>query len=481
MLFPLVCLLGCRVAGEDYERPELDVPRAFSNAAAEGASPDGVGAWWDAFEDATLQGLVADALEGNVDLRIALVRIREARAARGIVEADLVPTIDVTGSYQRTGQSREVVFGDFAPRAFDTFTTGLEARWELDLWGRLRRAVEAASADIQVSVEDARALLVSVLAETALAYVDLRRFERQEAIALDNLALQQQTVQLTERQFEANLVSQLDVAQARSQQEGTRSAIPILRAGAQRARHRLAVLTGRNPGELVGLGGAEAIGQIPAAVLGAVAPPSELLRRRPDLRAAERALAAQTARVGVSEGLLYPTLELTGSLGYSALELDDLPDNQARFFGYGPAVRWNLFDRKRLRSAVAVEDTRVEQALAAYELTLLLALEDVENALVDHRENRARREALTLAVEEARRAVQLSRERYRQGLVAFQSVLDTQRGLFQLEAELADTEAAISSALIGLYRALGGGWEERDVMLLPEDGTDSDSLDPAAP
>lgn len=336
--------------------------------------------------------------------------------------------------------------------------------WEVDLWGRIRRSIEAADAELDASVEDARFVLVSLLAETALGYVDLRRFQEQERIARANVDLQTRTLELTQGQFRANLVSQLDVAQARSLLEDTRSTLPPLAAEARAARNRLAVLLGLFPGELEQeLAAAGEIPVPPASVT--VGVPAEVLRRRPDVRAAERELAAQTARVGVAAAELYPRFTLLGSLGYRAEDAGDLLDDSAETFSVAPSFRWNVFDRGRLRRAVDVEDARVDQALALYERTVLRALEEVENAMTRFVRDQESRDALAVAVQEARRALDLSRDQYKQGLVGFQSVLDSQRRLFQLEERLTTTRASITLNLILLYRALGGGWSSRDVVL----------------
>lgn len=458
--------LGCQAVGPDYVAPEFEGPEAFKAPQAGGLAVEAadLNEWWQRFEDPLLNSLITETLTGNLDLKAALVRIEEARALRGIVAADQVPTIDVSGSRVRTQQSRETVLGNFGPRRFGTYSVGLEADWELDIWGRIRRSVEAADAEISASGEEARLVLVSLMAETASTYIEWRRVLEQLNIAGTNVELQSQTVQLTENQFKANLVSQLDVAQARSLLQSTRATIPSLRVAEWKARNRLAVLTGVAPGTLaldenVGRGIPRAAGKVGTGV------PAELIRRRPDIRLAERLLAAQTARVGVAEGDLYPRFSFMGNIGFDALDLDDLVASRAVRYGFGPSLRWNIFDRTRVRGAVDVADARVDAALLEYENTVLLALEEVENAMVLYAESQGREEALKLAVTEARRAVDISRDQYRQGLVGFQSVIDTQNRQFSLEADLANVQADISTSLIGLYRAMGGGWEARDVFL----------------
>jgi multidrug efflux system outer membrane protein len=309
-----------------------------------------------------------------------------------------------------------------------------------------------------VSIEDARDVLVTVLAETALNYVELRNGQERVRIARANIELQARTLELTENQFRAGLVSQLDVAQARTNLESSRATLPPLEAGQREARNRLAVILGVFPGTLDAE--LEAVRPIPAPSIDvAVGVPADLLRRRPDIRRAERALAAQTARIGLAEADLYPRFALFGSIGLEAEDASDLLRPGAATFGFGPSVSWNIFDRGRVRRNIAVQNARQEQALIQYERAVLTALEEVENSMTRFVRDQVRRDSLERAVVDSRRSVELSREQYRRGLVGFQSVLDTQRRLFELEDDLALTSASIASDLIRLYKALGGGWE----------------------
>ncbi|HZL99316.1 MAG TPA: efflux transporter outer membrane subunit, partial [Planctomycetota bacterium] len=341
------------------------------------------------------------------------------------------------------------------------YGAGFVASWELDVWGRVRRSVEAAGADFEASVEDARGVVVSVTAETAASYVQFRGFQRRVEIARTNVALQEQTRELVQARFEAGLVGESDLAQARTNLETTRSRLPTLEIGLRAAENRLAVLLGQAPGTLAAeLADSRPIPVPPVEV--AVGVPADLLRRRPDVRRAERVLAAETARIGVAEGELYPRLVLAGNLGLASEHGDDLFEDGSDEYGYGPSLRWNLFDAGRLRSRVEAQDARTEQALVRWEQSVLTALEESENAMTAFVREQTRRASLSEAVTQARRAVELSRTQYTEGLADFQTVLVSERALAELEDSLAQTDAAITTSLVALYKALGGGWEPAD-------------------
>ena len=451
---------GCAAVGPDYEPPRAEVPAAWREPPGNGglaAAPAELAAWWTHFGDPVLDRLVERAARENLDLRTALARVREARALRGIAAGERLPSVDLDAAYQRRGDSENTPFGAFATE-FDRYTISLGAAWEVDLWGRVRRADEAADADLGATIEDARDVFVLVAAETAAAYVDVRAFQRRLDVARTNVALQEQTLALVQARFDAGLVRERDVAQATTNVEATRSRVPALEAGLRAAENRLAVLLGRSPGEMEELARTAPIPVPPARV--AVGVPADLLRRRADVRRAERVLAAETARIGVAEGDLYPRLSLLGSLGLEADHVGEVFDGDSRVFGIGPSLRWNLFDGGRLRNRVRAQDARAEQALLQWQSTVLTALEETENAMTAFVREQARRAALLAAQTQARRSVELARAQYRDGLSDFQPVLDSERTLAELEDEVAQSEAAIANSLVRLYRALGGGWED---------------------
>jgi len=458
-----VALAGCAAVGPDYKAPEQKLPEAWHEPADAQlhAQPVDVAQWWQKLDDPVLNDLVDRALREGLDLQDALSRIREARALRGVAAADRFPSLDATTSYQRHGFSKNTPLGEFVPDYGD-FSIGVDTSWELDLWGRVRRSVEAADADLAARDENARAVAISVVAETALHYVELRGFQQRLSIAHRNVELQQQTLALVQGRLDAGLVGERDVAQAEANLETTRSRVPALEAGARASENRLAVLLGLAPGALAEeLAAVRPIPVPPVEV--AVGVPADLLRRRPDVRRAERVFAAETARIGVAEGDLYPRLTLSGNIGLEAEDLSDLLDYQSGVFSFGPSLRWNIFDFGRLRQRVEAQDARAEQARIGWERTVLGALEETENAMTAFVREQVRHAALARAATQARRAVDLAQSQYTQGLSDFQAVLDSQREVASLEDDLAQSDERITTDLVALYKSLGGGWESLDL------------------
>ena len=452
-------LAACTTVGPDYVAPELAAPAAWNEESGPGLTraPAELEAWWSHFQDPTLDALVARAARGSLDVRESLARVQEARARRGVSSAERYPSVDAGASFTRSGESENTPLGEFVPD-FDEYRVGFDAFWEVDLWGRLARNLEAADADLAATLEDARDVAVTVEAEVAFTYVELRSFQTRTAIASTNLQLQQETLELVRARFESGLVGERDVAQAATNVETSRARIPALELGARVSENRLAVLLGLAPGALAEeLGPPQAIPVPPLEV--AVGVPADLLRRRADVRRAERELAAETARIGVAEAELYPRLTLLGNLGFAAEELPDLLDHDSGVFGFGPSLRWNLFDAGRLRHLVEAQDARAEQALVRWERAALRALEESENAMGAFVREQARRRALVEAAAQARLAVELAQTEYREGLSDFQTVLISERALAELEDQLAESDAAIAIDLVALYKALGGGWE----------------------
>jgi NodT family efflux transporter outer membrane factor (OMF) lipoprotein len=452
-------MLGCTSVGPDYVPPELELPVAWKQESGQGlvtGQADTV-AWWQRLGDPVLDSLVPRAAAQGFELKEALARLREARALRGVAAADRYPTLDAALSYERRGESDHTPFGSFVPDS-DLYAAGFDAAWEIDLWGRVRRSVEAADADLEASLEDLRDVAVTIAAETAANYVQLRALQRRIDLARTNVTLQEQTLELVRARFATGLVGERDVAQALTNVETTRSHVPVLEAALRAAENRLAVLLGTAPGALAAeLAAARPIPVPPPQI--AVGVPADLLRRRPDVRRAERVLAAETARIGVAAGDLYPRLALFGHLGVEAEDASDLFGSGSGVFGFGPSLRWNLFDAGRLRNRVAAQDARAEQALVRWQRTVLSALEETENAMTGLVREQARRSSLSGAVTHARRAVELAQTQYGQGLADFQPVLDTQRALADLEDTLAQSDAAITTNAVVLFKALGGGWE----------------------
>ncbi len=451
-------LAGCALLGPDYQAPPAAAPAGWSRApdstaVARPDAPGDLSRWWQAFGDPLLSELVEQALQANPDLASAQTRLREARLRHTVAAAGRFPGVDASGTARRT-RSSETLGGGSTRNAF---AAGFDASWELDVFGGVRRSVEAAEADVEASEANLDAAQVSLAAEVALNYVDLRGYQLRLAIARDNLASQAETLQLTDWRAQAGLVSRQDVEQARANLEQTRAQIPTLESALAAAEHRLAVLLGQAPGSLgTRLAAGAGLPQAPASI--AVGIPADTLRQRPDVRAAERALAAETARLGVAEAARYPAIRLSGSIGLEALTVAGLGEGGAGTHSLLAALGAPIFDAGRLRAQAEIQDAVRERAQAAYEATVLAALEDVENALVALARSREREQALTAGFDAARSAAALARDRYSAGLIDFQAVLDTERSVLSLQDGLAGTRADGIAALVRLYKALGGGW-----------------------
>lgn len=467
--FLLVHIFGCAAVGPDYVPVDIKAAKAWNNGLTGGltdktASAAYLAAWWKALDDPILSGLMDRAVTNNLDLREARSRVREARAWRGISEADLYPALDASGGINRSRGSEETGSGQYRT----LYAVGFDAGWELDLFGGVRRSVEAAAADLEAAEEDLRVVMVSLLAEVALNYVEARTYQARLAVSNENLKAQKDTHDLAQARFLAGLNDELAVHQARYNLESTRAGIPDLRTGLEQTLNRLAVLLGGHPGSIhEALEKPEPIPVAPLEV--AVGVPAETLRRRPDIRRAERQLAAQTARVGEATAEWYPKFTLTGSIGLESLSSGDLFSTAARTLGIGPGFSWRLFDAGAIRRNIEVNSALQEQALIQYESAVLGALEEVENALKAYSEEQQRRTALEEATGAARRAEKLARDKYQAGLVDFSEVLDAQRSLLSLQDQLTQSKGTVTSDLIRLYKALGGGWEARD----PKGGIES--------
>lgn len=449
-----VALGGCAAVGPDYSEPQLAVPAGWSA----GTGTDAMDAvllarWWHGFGDPVLDRLVADALAANLDLAQARARLREARARRGVAGAALAPSVDASLSGSRSRSSGQSGSGSTR----ELYSAGFDASWELDVFGGVRRSVEAAQADLEASVESLSDTRVSLAAEVALNYIDLRTAEQRLAIAEESIAYRGENHQIIRWRQQAGLVSELDLAQATTDLESTRAVLPPLRTAVTEAKNRLAVLLGRNPGELESLVHADR--PIPLAAAEIVAAiPADTLRQRPDVRVAERRLAAQTARLGEAEAARYPSFRLSGSLGLEALELDALADRDANTRSLFGGITAPVFNAGRIAANIEIQDALVEQARLAYRAAVLAALEEVENALTAVANTDARRVKLAEAAAAARTTLAIAEYRYASGLADFLSVLDAQRTQLSLDEQLAGSTGELARAQIRLYKALGGGW-----------------------
>ena len=448
-------IAGCAVVGPDYIPPEIQSPATWNSTPAQGlsapvANPRMLAEWWKTFNDPVLSDLIERAVAGNSDIKKAKTRIREARARRGITEAQDFPKIDGSGSVttRRSNGSESRLY-----------SVGFDAGWELDIFGGIIRSVEAAEANIASEQENLRDVLVSLLAETALNYIEVRTYQSRLEVAEANLAAQMETYRLTQARYKAGLGDELAVQQARYNLEQTRSRIPTLNAGLESAKNRIAVLLGKYPGSVH----EELKAHKPIPVTRseiAVGIPADILRRRPDIRRAERNLAAQTARIGVAMADLYPKLTLNGSLGLDSPSSGSLFSGDSLGHSFGPRISLPIFDAGAIRQNIEVQFALSEQALIQYESSVLAALEEVENALTVYAEEQNRRRSLSEGTRAAQQAAVLAENKYAAGLTDFNNVLEAQRSLLNLQDQMAESSGNIIADLVRLYKALGGGWAE---------------------
>jgi NodT family efflux transporter outer membrane factor (OMF) lipoprotein len=469
--FCLVALAGCMV-GPNYRPPETKVPEKWNaqevvtqaQSSKTAPSPVTLVEWWESFNDPSLSSLVEMAVRSNLDLRQAEARIRQARAARGVAGAPLYPEVDASALYQRSQSSGATVTTGgalaTAPGLRELFQVGLDASWELDIFGGTRRGLEAATADLRAAVEDRRDVLITLVGDVGTNYINLRGFQQQIAIARRNLEAQRRNADITRRRYEAGFVSALDVANAQAQVATTEAQIPVLESSARAAIYNLGVLLGREPAALE----KDLIKESPIPPTPPEVPvglPSDLVRRRPDIRRAEAQLHGATARIGVATADLFPKFNLTGSFGFSSNDLTKLGNlANSKFWSFGPSVTWPIFAGGRIYWNIKVQDALQEQALAAYQKTVLTALKDVETALVAYAKEQERRKSLSDSVVNNRRAVDLAMKLYVAGKTDFLNVLTAQLNLYTSENALTQSTSTLGTNLIALYKALGGGWEK---------------------
>jgi len=442
--------------GPDYARPEGPAKPAWSEAepAATAGDPEpALAAWWERFGDAQLTGFVERAAGSSLDIRIAAARVEEARALRRVAGSEQLPTVVLTGEASEGMRSPgDIAFG------------ALELLFEIDLWGRVRRSVEAARADEAAAVEDRNAVTLAVVSEVATTYVQIRGLQFGLRTVRQNLAAQRETLELTEAQAFVGLASDLDAQRVRALTANTAAEIPPLEADLAAARYRLEVLLGLPAGALAAELAADApIPSPPAELL--VGLPADLLRRRPDVRRAERELAAETARIGAAQAELLPRLTLVGSIGLRSQDAVKIAGGHG-FGSVGPSVEWPIFAGGRILANVAAQDARAEQAAARYEQTVLGAWAEVETTLARHAHEQVRREELRGAVAAQRDAAELARRLQRSGLAPFLDVLDAERSLLLTEGRLAESETRVATTLVAVYAALGGGWERAEALAL---------------
>jgi NodT family efflux transporter outer membrane factor (OMF) lipoprotein len=508
------------MVGPDYKAPEVKVNPAFteihptsqpiSTVTTISTAPV---AWWTTFRDPELESLIHRAARGNYTLQEAASRVRQARDQRGITGSDLLPQLNVGGGYDRSHGSKNVTipasaFGITVPSsktatntgkltvpaeqstksrllpsithlggpqsAFgsggglpgvttDLYEAGFDSSWEIDVFGGQRRAVEGAIDDIQAAQEDQRDTLITLLAEIARTYIELRGYQRQFAIANQNLDSQRQTLDLTTSRFKAGFVTDLDVARQATQVSTTAASLPALDAQIHISIHKLGVLLGEDPSALLTeLTTTKPIPAVPPEI--PIGLPSDLLRRRPDIRRAERQMASANAGIGQAVADLFPKFSITAALGFDTNKPKYLADWNSKYWALSPGVSWPIFDAGRIRFNIKAANEKEAQAADKYQQTVLTALQEVEDSLTSYRTEQLRHQALADAVTAARLAVDLAKQQYDQGITDFLSVLEAQRDEFGTEDSLAQSDRNISTDLVAVYKALGGGWE----VMLPE-------------
>ena len=510
---PLAAVGGCMV-GPDYKPPasavnpqftETQAPPTTQPASVVSTRDTQVTEWWTTFRDPELEKLVARASKGNLNLAVAASRVRQARAQRGITGTSLFPTLDVKPGYQRSRGSQNINLGglsgggssggktaaagtarpaDVASPVYnppaggplsplgsgglpgtneDLYELGFDSTWEVDVFGGQRRQVESAIDLIQFAQEDQRDMLVSTEAEVARNYIQLRGLQRQLAIAKQNLAAQQNILDLTTSRYKAGFVTDLDVARQATEVSTTAAALPALDAQIRIAIHTIGILLGEDPDALVSeLLTDGPIPPVPPEI--PIGMPSELLRRRPDIRRAERNLASATANVGVAVADLYPKFSITAAFGFDTNKPKYLVDWNSKYWALSPGVSWPIFDSGRIHFNIEAQKEAAGQALSNYHQTVLQALKDVEDALASYRTEQLRRQSLADAASSAHTATELAQQQYDQGIVDFVTVLTAEQAEFGAEDSLAQSDRNISTNLVALYKALGGGWE----VMLPE-------------
>jgi outer membrane protein, multidrug efflux system len=455
----LAALAGCAAVGPEYVKPKIEVPPGWHSAVVDGLrpappEPAAMTHWWTVLDDPELSSLIQRAIGGNLDLQTAQARVREARARRGISKADFYPSLDASASAAKTRTSEST--GN--QRETGLYSAGFDALWELDVFGGVRRSVEVADAELEASRENLGSVLVSLLAEVALNYIDVRTLQARIGVAEANARAQEETYQLTRSRYEAGLSDELAVQEALYTLAGTQADIPTLKTGLQNSMNRLAVLLGVAPGTLHSELTAQR--QLPVPPLSvAVGVPAEAIRRRPDVRQAERQLAAQTARIGVATAELYPKFALLGSLGTQSLSIGDLFSSGNLAYSIGPQISWHLFSGGAVRQNIEVQSALQEQALKQYRATVLAALEEAENALTAYVDEQVRRDALVTATDAADKAFHLARNQYQAGLIDFSDVLIAQRSLLSFQDQLAQSTGVVVADLVRIYKSLGGGWQ----------------------
>ncbi len=450
--------MGCASVGPDYVSPETSAPAVWNSQAAgvasEAENPEILAKWWQTFNDDTLNSLVEMAVKGSKDLKSAGYALSASRAKLRMTDAGSLP------SFEANGSASAVHYGDTSldDQDVESFSAGFDASWELDLFGGLRRDTEAARADMEATRESLRDALVSVLAETASAYISARTSQSSIATAETDIKINGELYDIAEKKYRSGLADASDVKQALYQLEYSRTALNDLRAKLNTSYNRLAVLTGQNPGALNDLLSKEGvIPEIPLTIVTSI--PADVIRKRPDIRKAERNLAAQTARIGAARSDMYPKFYLKGTIGYQSDKAGSLFESRNSTMSIGPTFRWALFDLGAVRQNINVQTETQKQYMTQYEASVLNAFEEVENALNSFDEEYKKNKQLKIAMDAAYDAYDLELKKYKAGLNDYTSVKTAQSAYISYKDKLTQSTGSADTYLVTLYKALGGGWE----------------------
>jgi len=463
MALGLVSLAACSV-GPDFQRPQgaqiaqWATPQTAASQAVNSALSE---RWWEAFHDPQLSALSQRALTDNLDLQLASSRLQQSRAVRQVITAEQYPTTAATGSYGRkrnSGKGLSDPSGQGGKSAFNLWDAGFSASWELDVWGRVRRETEAADATLQVAENDRRGVLLSVLAEIAQDYIQLRGVQSTRAVTEQNLDVARHSLKLSQLRLADGVATDLDVAEAAAQVAAIEARLPALQQRQAQLINALSLLLGEPPQALHAELSADApVPQPPRQV--AIGLPSQLAERRPDIRQAEARLHAATASIGVAQGDFYPRITLSGNFGSQATQLSDFGSWGSRQFGIGPQFSLPLFDGSRLRGILHLREAQQQEAALAYQQTVLRAWHEIDDQLTRYNASQLRRDSLAEAVRQNRIALRTAQQQYIEGVVDFVNVLTVQGELLATQEQLVESSTGVSLAMVGLYKALGGGWE----------------------
>lgn len=467
-MFLLSVMTGCIMIGPDFKDPEAPIATNWQTKGVT-LSEDALAQvqWWKLFDDPVLNTLIDTAYQQNLPLQVAGLRIVEARAQLGIAVGQFFPQQQsVGGSLTKEKLSENRPFGEAADRNYGMGQIGFDAAWELDFWGRFRRGIESAEANLGANVAEYDNALISLTSEVARVYVAIRTLEERLVLARKNVALQEESLRIATVRFENGATSELDMQQATYNLAETQALVPSLVRSLRQAKNGLSVLLGMPPADLTNmLGGSGSIPDVPVTIAAGI--PSDLLRRRPDVRQAEYLAATQSALIGVAKAELFPSFSLTGSIGFqtsnfASSHFGNLLDTESLFLSVGPTFRWNILNYGRIRNNIRVQDARLQQSLVDYRNTVLVAYREVEDAMVAFVQLQLESNFRDISAKGASRAVEISSIQYMEGSIDFLRVVDAQRVLVVQQDKWVSTRGDIVLNLIAMYKALGGGWEIRE-------------------